>query len=39
MEKFTIAKNEDIAWCPGCGNFTLLKIIGSLSTVGVKNYL
>ena len=27
MEKFTIAKNEDIAWCPGCGNFTLLKII------------
>lgn len=27
MEKFTIAKNEDIAWCPECGNFTLLKII------------
>ena len=28
-DKFKIAKNEDIAWCPGCGNFSLLRIIQS----------
>ena len=28
-DKFKIAKNEDIAWCPGCGNFALLRIIQS----------
>ena len=26
-EKFETAKKEDIAWCPGCGNYSLLKII------------
>ncbi|NQU17822.1 MAG: 2-oxoacid ferredoxin oxidoreductase [Candidatus Saganbacteria bacterium] len=25
--KFEIEKNIDIAWCPGCGNFPILKIL------------
>lgn len=28
-ENFEISKNEDIAWCPGCGNFAVLRILQS----------
>lgn len=31
-ERFDIPKDTDIAWCPGCGNFGILRIVKSALT-------
>lgn len=37
MVSFDFKQNDDIAWCPGCGNFNILNVLkNSLGKIGVK---
>ncbi len=36
-EIYDMPKNTDIAWCPGCGNFGILKVLKSvLAELNIK---
>lgn len=37
QQKFDMPHDQDIAWCPGCGNFPLLNVVKSaLSELGIE---